>query len=94
MKRIDLSIGIIETSGLLAAIEAADAMVKTAQVKLSFRRQVGAGLTVVLCVGELADCQIAVEAGASAAKRVGQLYSQHVIARPGEDLGEWLEITQ
>lgn len=90
---MELSIGIIETRGLLAAIEAADVMVKTARVSLFFRRQPGAGLTVVLCVGELADCQVAVEAGASAARRVGELYAHHVIARPGEDLDVWLEQT-
>jgi len=93
LKPIEQSIGIIETNGLLVAIEAADAMVKTAQVSLYFRRQLGAGLTVVLCVGELADCQVAVQAGAYAARRVGKLCAHHVIARPGADLDVWLEQT-
>ena len=90
---MDVSIGIIETRGLLAAIEAADAMVKTARVTLHYRRQPGAALTLVLCVGELADCQAAVEAGAAAAKCVGRLYSQQVIARPGDGLDTWLQQT-
>lgn len=87
------SLGIIETHGLIASIEAADAMLKSAYVKLMHRSQPGSGLTLILCVGELADCQVAVAAGAEAAKRVGILYSEHIIARPSEELDSWLEQT-
>lgn len=87
------SLGIIETNGLIASIEAADAMLKSAYVKLLQRSQPGAGLTLILCLGELGDCQVAVAAGAAAAKRVGELHSMHIIARPGESLDQWLAQT-
>ncbi|GAC22261.1 BMC domain-containing protein [Paraglaciecola arctica] len=90
---MEASLGIIETKGLIASIEAADAMLKSAYVKLLQRSQPGAGLTLILCIGELGDCQVAVAAGAAAAKRVGILYCEHIIARPSEDLDEWLAQT-
>lgn len=74
----------IETHGLVAAIEAADAMVKAAQVTLVSRQLVGDGLVTVVVKGEVGAVKTAVEAGAQAAQRVGELVSQHVIARPDE----------
>ncbi|WP_425460041.1 BMC domain-containing protein [Exilibacterium tricleocarpae] len=82
--------GFVETLGLTTALEAADAMVKSARVRLYRRRQPGAGLTLILCVGELADCQVAVAAGAAAAAGLGELQAAHVIARPGSGLADWL----
>lgn len=78
------AIGMIETHGLVAAIEAADAMVKAAQVTLVSRQLVGDGLVTVVVKGEVGAVKTAVEAGAQAAQRVGELVSQHVIARPDE----------
>ncbi|HYM67411.1 MAG TPA: BMC domain-containing protein [Patescibacteria group bacterium] len=72
----------VETRGLVAAVEAADAMVKAAQVTLVARQLVGDGLVTVIIKGEVGAVKTAVEAGATAAQRVGELVSQHVIARP------------
>lgn len=91
---MELSIGIIETDGLTASVEASDAMVKTAQVELLHRRQPGAGLTLIVCIGQLADCQVAVAAGVAAARRVGEVKSSVIIARPGEGLDGWLAHTE
>jgi ethanolamine utilization protein EutM len=79
------SYGFIETKGLVGAIEAADAMGKAANVHLVTRRGIGAGLVTVVCEGDLASCQAAVEAGRSAAVRIGELITAHVIARPDRD---------
>jgi microcompartment protein CcmL/EutN len=79
------SYGFIETKGLVGAIEAADAMAKAANVHLVTRRGIGAGLVTVVCEGDLASCQAAVEAGRNAAVRVGELVAAHVIARPDRD---------
>lgn len=78
------AIGMIETRGLVAAVEAADAMVKAAQVTLMARQLVGDGLVTVIVKGEVGAVKTAVEAGAMAAQKVGELVSQHVIARPDE----------
>ena len=85
---MEKSLGIVETLGLTASIEAADAMVKTARVELLRRHQPGAGLTVLLCIGELADCQAAV----AAAERLGELQARHIVARPGHGLDDWLSL--
>jgi ethanolamine utilization protein EutM len=79
------SYGFIETRGLVGAIEAADAMAKAANVRLVRRRGIGAGLVTVVCEGDLASCQAAVEAGRNAAVRVGELVAAHVIPRPDND---------
>jgi ethanolamine utilization protein EutM len=78
------AIGMVETRGLVAAVEAADAMVKAAQVTLMARQLVGDGLVTVIVKGEVGAVKTAVEAGAMAAQKVGELVSQHVIARPDE----------
>ncbi len=80
----ETALGLIETRGLVGAIEAADAMVKAADVRL-VRKEVTVGaLVTVQVVGEVAAVQAAVEAGRQAAERVGELVSVHVIARPDD----------
>ena len=78
------ALGLIETRGLVAAVEAADAMVKAAQVTLVSRQLVGDGLVTVIIKGEVGAVKTAVEAGGMAAQKVGELVSQHVIARPDD----------
>jgi microcompartment protein CcmL/EutN len=81
-----LALGLIETKGLIGAIEAADAMVKTANVKLVSKEKITAALVTVKIIGEVAAVKAAVDAGAAAAQRVGQLVSAHVIPRPDDQL--------
>ena len=76
------ALGMIETKGLVAAIEAADAMVKAANVTLVGKEQVGGGLVAVLVRGDVGAVKAATDAGAAAAERVGELVSVHVIPRP------------
>lgn len=76
------ALGMIETRGLVGAVEAADAMVKAANVSLVGRVQVGGGLVTVLVRGDVAAVKAATDAGAAAAQRVGELRSVHVIPRP------------
>lgn len=86
------ALGMIETRGLVAAIEAADAMVKAANVHLIGREQVGSGLVTVIVRGDVGAVKAATEAGASAATRVGELVSVHVIPRPHGDVEAILPI--
>ncbi len=81
-----LALGMIETLGLVAAIEAADAMVKAANVTLIGEVQIGGGLVTMFVRGDVGATKAAVDAGAAAADRVGELKSVHVIARPHEEL--------
>lgn len=76
------ALGMIETRGLVGAIEAADAMVKAANVTLLGRTQVGAGLVTVMVRGDVGAVKAATDAGAAAVARVGELVSVHVIPRP------------
>jgi ethanolamine utilization protein EutM len=80
------ALGMIETKGLVGAIEAADAMVKAANVTLVGRELVGAGLVTVMVRGDVGAVKAATEAGAEAAQRVGTLLSVHVIPRPNGDV--------
>lgn len=80
------ALGLIETKGLVGAIEAADAMVKAANVRLIGKEQIGSGLVTVMVRGDVGAVKAAVDAGASAVKRVGELKSAHVIARPHSDI--------
>lgn len=80
------SLGMIETKGLVGAIEAADAMVKSANVQLVGKEQVGGGLVTVMVRGDVGAVKASVEAGGAAAKRVGELVSVHVIPRPHDDV--------
>lgn len=76
------AIGMIETRGLVGSIEAADAMVKAANVTLMGEERIGGGLITVIVKGDVGAVKAAVDAGAAAAKRVGELISVHVIPRP------------
>ena len=76
------ALGMIETKGLVGAVEAADAMVKAANVTLMGHTQVGGGLVTVMVRGDVGAVKAAVDAGAAAAKNVGELISVHVIPRP------------
>ena len=80
------ALGMIETKGLVGAIEAADAMVKSANVQLVGRVQVGGGLVTVMVRGDVGAVKAATDAGAAAAERVGELVSVHVIPRPHEEV--------
>ena len=76
------ALGLVETRGLIGAVEAADAMVKTANVVLIGKEYIGAGYVTVLCRGDVGAVKAATDAGAAAARRVGELISVHVIPRP------------
>ena len=76
------ALGMVETKGLVGAIEAADAMVKAANVTLIGKEQVGAGLVTVMVRGDVGTIKAATDAGAAAAENVGELISVHVIPRP------------
>lgn len=80
------ALGMIETRGLVAAIEAADAMVKAANVSLTCKEEIGGGLVTVMVRGDVGAVKAATDAGAAAAERVGELISVHVIPRPHEEL--------
>jgi len=80
------ALGMIETKGLIGAIEAADAMVKAANVVLLGSEYVGGGLVTVMVRGDVGAVKAATDAGAAAAKRVGELVSVHVIPRPHADV--------
>ncbi|ATD81492.1 MULTISPECIES: BMC domain-containing protein [Desulfovibrio] len=80
------ALGMIETRGLVGAVEAADAMVKAANVTLIGREQVGSGLVTVMVRGDVGAVKAATDAGAAAASRVGDLVSVHVIPRPHEEV--------
>jgi microcompartment protein CcmL/EutN len=85
---VDYALGLVETKGLVAAIEAADTMVKTANVVLIGKEITRDALVTIKVVGDTAAVRSAVDAGAAAAQRVGELVSQHIIPRPGDGLEE------
>jgi microcompartment protein CcmL/EutN len=80
------ALGLIETKGLVGAIEAADAMTKSANVILMGYEKIGSGLVTVMVRGDVGAVKAAVDAGAVAAENVGQLISKHVIPRPHADV--------
>lgn len=82
------ALGLVETKGLLAAIEASDVMLKTAEVSLTQKEIVGGGLVTVMVAGDVAAVKTAVDAAASAVNKLGEslLLSTHVIPRPDESL--------
>lgn len=84
------ALGLVETKGLIALVEAADAMAKSANVQLEGYDQVGSGLVTVTVRGDVGAVTAAVDAGAAAARRVGDVISAHVIARPHPDLEKML----
>ena len=81
-----IALGMVETRGLVGAIEAADAMVKAANVRLIGREQIGGGYVTVMVRGDVGAVKAATDAGAAAAKRIGELVSVHVIPRPHTDV--------
>src|SRR5467141_1045625 len=85
------ALGMIETKGFVGAVEAADAMVKAANVVLVGREYIGAGYVTVLVRGDVGAVKAATDAGAAAARRVGELVSVHVIPRPHSELEQVLE---
>ena len=84
------ALGMIETRGLVAAIEATDAMLKAAHVQYRGMKRLGAGLVSVYVDGDVAACKAAVDAGSAAAGRVGEVVSVHVIPRPHGDVAKVL----
>ena len=80
------ALGMIETRGLTAAIEAADAMVKAAEVVLVGTEKIGSGLVSVMVRGDVGAVKAAVEAGSAAATRLGEIIATHVIPRPHNDV--------
>ena len=80
------ALGMVETKGLVGSIEAADAMVKAANIHLIGKVHVGGGLVTVMVRGDVGAVKASVEAGGAAAKRVGELVSVHVIPRPHDDV--------
>ena len=84
------ALGMIETKGLVGAIEAADAMVKAANVQLMGKEHVGGGLVTVMVRGDVGAVKAATDAGAAAAERVGELISVHVIPRPHTEVNSIL----
>jgi ethanolamine utilization protein EutM len=88
------ALGMIETRGLTSLIEAADAAVKAANVTLVGWEKIGSGYVTVLMRGDVAAVKAATDAGAAAARRVGELIAVHVIPRPHADLGKIFNITR
>lgn len=80
------ALGMIETRGLVAAIEAADAMVKAADVAIVGTEKIGSGLVTVMVQGDVGAVKAAVEAGSAAAQRLGEIVAVHVIPRPNTDI--------
>ncbi len=85
------ALGMIETRGYVGMIEASDAMGKAAKVKLLGYEKIGSGLVTTLCRGEVGAVRAAVDAGAAAAQKVGELVAVHVIPRPHDDLEKYLD---
>jgi len=85
------SLGFVETVGLVAAIEAADAMVKTAQVRVKTVCNADAALLSVICTGDLAACRAAVDAGKAAASRVGDCVNSNLIARAADGVDTFIQ---
>ncbi|MBY0524804.1 MAG: BMC domain-containing protein [Gemmataceae bacterium] len=86
------ALGMIETKGLVALIEASDAMMKSANVTLIGWQKIGSGLVTAMVVGDVAAVKAAIDAGAAAAGRVGEVIGVQVIPRPHEDLGAIMPI--
>ena len=84
------ALGMVETKGVVCVVEALDAMLKTADVSFAGQKRVGSGFIAVLVEGDVAAVKAAVDAGASAAQRVGELRSVHVIPRPVSELTQHL----
>ncbi len=94
MKANGLALGMVETKGLVGSIEAADAMVKTANVTLVGREYIEHGLVTVFVRGDVGAVKAAVDAGAGAARRVGELVSVHIIPSPDAEVEQILPTLQ
>ena len=92
MAMAQLALGMVETRGLTAAIEAADAMVKAAEVTMIGTEKIGSGLVTVMVRGDVGAVKAATEVGADAAARLGELVAVHVIPRPHTDVEKILPI--
>ncbi|MCU0717217.1 MAG: BMC domain-containing protein [Pirellula sp.] len=92
MAKVNEALGMIETKGFIALVEATDAMMKAANVKFLGWDKVGSGLVSAFVSGDVAAVKAATDAGAAAAGRVGQVMSVQVIARPHEDLNKVLKV--
>ena len=92
IKMVQQALGMVETRGLVAAVEAADAMLKAANVTLVGTEKIGSGLVSVMVRGDVGAVKAAVEAGASNASRLGELVATHVIPRPHTDVEKILPI--
>lgn len=88
------AIGMVETRGYVAALAAADAMVKAANVVITDRAEVGDGLVAIIVSGEVGAVKAATEAGAETAAQVGELVSVHVIPRPHNELGAHFDVRE
>lgn len=86
------ALGMIETRGLVGAVEAADAMVKAANVKLVGTEKIGSGLVTVMVRGDVGAVKAAIDAGSAAAEKVGEVVSVHVIPRPHTDVDKLVEV--
>ncbi len=87
-----IALGMIETKGLVGSVEAADAMVKAAKVALIGKERIGGGYVTVMVRGEVGAVKAATDAGAAAARRVGELVSVHVIPRPHSEVESILPV--
>lgn len=85
------ALGMIETRGFIGSIEAADAMVKAANVKLIGTEKIGSGLVTIMVRGDVGAVKAAVDAGSAAAEKVGEIVSVHVIPRPHADVDKMIE---
>ena len=92
MRMVQQALGMVETRGLVAAIEAADAMLKSANVVLVGTEKIGSGLVSVMVRGDVGAVKSAVEAGAANASRLGELVATHVIPRPHDDVEKILPV--
>ena len=88
------ALGMVETKGFAAMVEAADAMVKAAKVELVSYEKIGGGYVTAIVRGDVAACKAAVEAGTRSAEKVGEVVSSHVIPRPHENVDATLPINK
>jgi microcompartment protein CcmL/EutN len=91
MAEIREALGMVETKGFVGMIEASDAMAKAAKVRMLGYEKVGSGLVTTLCRGEVGAVRAAVDAGASAAQKLGELVAIHVIPRPHDDIEKYMD---
>jgi len=94
MAKVMEALGMVETKGLVALVEASDAMLKAANVQLVGWEKVGSGLVTVFVVGDVAAVKAAVDAGASAASKIGEVVSVQVISRPHDELPSFVQQTK